>query len=75
MTVFEGRSPRITGPRAKPQQLGRNTKMGRPPQRRTSMARLIKCECGYIAHGESDDDVIADVQVTAMPTTPKWPRP
>jgi hypothetical protein len=39
------------------------------------MARLIKCECGYIAHGESDDDVIADVQVTAMPTTPKWPRP
>lgn len=26
------------------------------------MARLIKCECGYIARGETDDDVIADVQ-------------
>ena len=22
------------------------------------MARLIKCECGYVARGETDDDVV-----------------
>ena len=22
------------------------------------MARIIRCECGFVAHGESDDDVI-----------------
>jgi predicted small metal-binding protein len=26
------------------------------------MARLIKCECGYIARGETDDEVITDVR-------------
>lgn len=26
------------------------------------MARLIKCECGYIARGETDDEVITKVR-------------
>lgn len=26
------------------------------------MARTIKCECGYIARGATDDEVIADVR-------------
>ena len=26
------------------------------------MARFIKCECGFVARGESDDDVIATIR-------------
>lgn len=26
------------------------------------MARLIKCECGYVARGETDDEVVRNVQ-------------
>jgi predicted small metal-binding protein len=26
------------------------------------MAKLIRCECGYVAHGDSDDDVIAAIR-------------
>lgn len=26
------------------------------------MAKLIRCECGYIAHGTSDDDVVDAIQ-------------
>lgn len=26
------------------------------------MARLIKCECGYVARGETDDEVVRDVR-------------
>jgi predicted small metal-binding protein len=26
------------------------------------MARTIKCECGYIARGATDDEVISEVQ-------------
>ncbi len=26
------------------------------------MAKLIRCECGFIAHGDSDDDVVAAIR-------------
>jgi predicted small metal-binding protein len=26
------------------------------------MARTIRCECGYVARGESDDDVITTIR-------------
>jgi predicted small metal-binding protein len=26
------------------------------------MERIIRCECGYVAHGESDDEVIAMIR-------------
>ena len=26
------------------------------------MARVIRCECGYIARGETDDEVIDDIR-------------
>jgi predicted small metal-binding protein len=26
------------------------------------MARVVNCECGYVARGASDDEVVADVQ-------------
>ena len=26
------------------------------------MARIIRCECGYVARGDSDDDVIAAIR-------------
>lgn len=26
------------------------------------MARLIRCECGFVARGESDDDVIEEIR-------------
>jgi len=26
------------------------------------MARQVKCECGYVARGESDDDVLATIR-------------
>jgi predicted small metal-binding protein len=26
------------------------------------MAKLVKCECGYVARGESDDDVVATIR-------------
>jgi len=26
------------------------------------MSRLIRCECGFIARGESDDDVVAAIE-------------
>jgi predicted small metal-binding protein len=26
------------------------------------MARQVKCECGYIARGETDDDVVAEIR-------------
>ena len=26
------------------------------------MARIIRCECGYVARGETDDDVIANIR-------------
>ncbi len=26
------------------------------------MARQVKCECGYIARAESDDDVLANIR-------------
>jgi predicted small metal-binding protein len=26
------------------------------------MARIIRCECGYVARGESDDDVIDTIR-------------
>ncbi len=26
------------------------------------MARVIRCECGFVARGDNDDDVIADIR-------------
>ena len=26
------------------------------------MARQVKCECGYVARAESDEDVVADIR-------------
>ena len=26
------------------------------------MARIIRCECGYVARGDSDDDVVAAIR-------------
>jgi predicted small metal-binding protein len=26
------------------------------------MARQIKCECGYVARGETDDEVVAQIE-------------
>jgi predicted small metal-binding protein len=26
------------------------------------MAKVIRCECGYVARGESDDEVIDDIR-------------
>lgn len=26
------------------------------------MSRIIRCECGYVARGESDDDVIGNIR-------------
>jgi predicted small metal-binding protein len=26
------------------------------------MAKLIRCECGFVARGDSDDDVIAEIR-------------
>jgi predicted small metal-binding protein len=26
------------------------------------MARIIRCECGFVAHGETDGDVIATIR-------------
>lgn len=26
------------------------------------MSRIIKCECGYVARGESEDDVIRNIR-------------
>ena len=26
------------------------------------MARIIRCECGYVAQGETDDDVITNIR-------------
>jgi predicted small metal-binding protein len=26
------------------------------------MARVIHCECGYVARGDTDDEVLADVE-------------
>ena len=26
------------------------------------MARLIRCECGFVARGDSDDEVIANIR-------------
>jgi len=26
------------------------------------MARQVKCECGYIARGDSDEDVVAEIR-------------
>jgi predicted small metal-binding protein len=30
--------------------------------RRLSMAKLIRCECGFVARGESDDQVIGVIR-------------
>ena len=27
------------------------------------MARIINCECGYVARGETDDEVVADLEL------------
>ncbi len=26
------------------------------------MARQVRCECGYVARGETDDEVVADIR-------------
>lgn len=26
------------------------------------MPRIIRCECGYVAHGDSDADVVEDIR-------------
>jgi predicted small metal-binding protein len=26
------------------------------------MPRIIRCECGYVAHGDSDAEVVADIR-------------
>jgi predicted small metal-binding protein len=26
------------------------------------MARMIRCECGYIAHGDTDDEVVDSIR-------------
>ena len=26
------------------------------------MARIINCECGYVAHGNDDEEVLADLE-------------
>jgi predicted small metal-binding protein len=33
-----------------------------PPTRRPTMAKLIRCECGYIARGGTDDEVVDAIQ-------------
>ena len=27
------------------------------------MAKIINCECGYVARGETDDEVVADLEL------------
>ncbi len=36
--------------------------MAAPTRRRQEMARIANCECGYLARGESDEDVVADLE-------------
>jgi hypothetical protein len=31
-------------------------------QLRATMAKVVHCECGYVARGETDDELVADVQ-------------
>jgi predicted small metal-binding protein len=35
---------------------------GNADDRRATMARIIRCECGYVARGESDDQVIESIR-------------
>jgi hypothetical protein len=34
-----------------------------PDRRWAEMARIINCECGYVARGETDDEVVADLEL------------
>jgi len=36
--------------------------MAAPDRRWTEMAKIANCECGYVAHGETDDEVLADLE-------------
>lgn len=36
--------------------------LDRTEKRRFSMARVINCECGYVARGETDDELVADAE-------------
>jgi hypothetical protein len=31
-------------------------------QLRATMAKVVHCVCGYVARGETDDELVADVQ-------------
>jgi hypothetical protein len=31
------------------------------------MAKIIQCDCGYVARGETDDELVADAQKLALP--------
>ena len=48
------------------------------PREGPDMTRLIRCECGFIARGESDDDVVAAIEAhmsTRPSRRPGPPRP
>ncbi len=33
-----------------------------PKDERLKMSKLIRCECGYVAHGADDDDVVTAIE-------------
>jgi predicted small metal-binding protein len=35
------------------------------------MAKIINCECGYVARGETDDEVLADVEAHMRQSHPE----
>lgn len=32
------------------------------PEETATMARIIRCECGFVARGDSEDDVIENIR-------------
>src|SRR5207302_4544485 len=39
----------------------RSTDNGRADPRRQRMAKIVNCECGYVARGNDDEEVLADL--------------
>ena len=34
----------------------------KPTRRRSRMAKVIRCECGYVARGETDEELLASAE-------------
>jgi predicted small metal-binding protein len=41
---------------------GAHRQSPRRPEKEAEMPKIINCECGYVAHGETDDEVLADLE-------------